>query len=132
MKQDSHSLPVKALLAFFGSFVALSLFDFYLRPIENVSLNSGFLFGLLSGNVLAVVISLALLVPLFFIAKKVTAMDYILLGLCGGSVVMNLAERIRFGGVIDYIPLFAGIRFNIADVIIVATVALIFWNKVRQ
>ncbi len=78
--------------------------------------NSGVSFGLLDGRV-SLIIWLSLLgVLLFWFVRKRSWAVWLML--CGGAA--NLADRLIWGGVIDWIKFPGGLWFNIADVCIVS------------
>jgi signal peptidase II len=95
--------------------------------ISNVR-NSGIAFGLLSGAGDALVLVLTLgalsLLVAYFAAHAAQSDLWLPVGLVVGGALGNLADRIRMGAAIDFIdpPLWPA--FNLADVAIVAGVAL--------
>lgn len=129
MKPSTHTLVKRALLFFVGSFVLTFLVDIMVTYGLDHAVNNGLVFGTLPYNIYAIFLSVIFLALLLYLAPRSTERDYTTLGLCGGAVISNVVERAIFGGVIDYAPLFAGIHFNLADIIIVVTVVLIFYRK---
>ena len=100
---------------------------FFGFKISNVR-NSGIAFGLLSGAGDALVLVLTLgalsLLVAYFAAHAQRPELWLPVGLVVGGALGNLADRIRMGAAIDFIdpPLWPA--FNLADVAIVAGVAL--------
>jgi signal peptidase II len=91
--------------------------------------NSGIAFGLLEGAGDGVVLALTLgamgLLVAYFAAHAGRPGLWLAVGLIVGGALGNLADRIRIGAAIDFIdpPLWPA--FNIADIAIVAGVALL-------
>jgi signal peptidase II len=95
--------------------------------ITNVR-NSGVAFGLLSGGaglVVAFTLGTLALVVLYFMAHAEREGLWIAVGLLCGGALGNLADRLREGSVIDFVNLPLWPAFNLADVAIVAGVALL-------
>ena len=96
--------------------------------ISNVR-NDGIAFGLLQGAadgvVLALTIGALAMLVAYFAAHATRPGLWIAVGLVVGGALGNLADRIRIGAAIDFVdpPLWPA--FNVADVAIVAGVALL-------
>lgn len=100
------------------------LFGFELSNVRN----KGVAFGLLAGGKAPVLLlTLAALALLFIYFSLHTTRPglWIAVGLVCGGAVGNLADRVRLGSVVDFLdpPLWPA--FNVADVAIVAGVALL-------
>ena len=101
------------------------IFGFKLANVRN----SGIAFGLLEGAGDGIVLVLTLgamgLLVAFFAAHASRPGLWLAVGLIVGGALGNLADRIRIGAAIDFIdpPLWPA--FNIADIAIVAGVALL-------
>ena len=91
--------------------------------------NDGIAFGLLEGAadgvVLALTIGALALVVAYFAANAARPGLWLAVGLVVGGALGNLADRIRIGAAIDFVdpPLWPA--FNVADIAIVAGVALL-------
>lgn len=98
-----------------------------------VSVNSGAAFGLLQGAgavfVFAAVVVLVLILGLY-ITRTQTAQPVALgLGLIAGGAAGNLLDRLRFGGVVDWLQLSLLPAFNLADVwLLLGAVVLLAWG----
>lgn len=96
--------------------------------------NDGVAFGLLAGGEAVVLLltlgSLALLVTYFALDPERPDL-WLAVGLLTGGALGNLADRVRTGAVIDFVDLPIWPAFNLADVAIVAGVAvliLVLWQ----
>jgi signal peptidase II len=90
--------------------------------------NSGVAFGLLSGGeglVLAFTLGTLALVLAYFALHSERAGLWLSVGLLSGGALGNLADRVRTGTVIDFIDAPFWPAFNLADVAIVAGVAML-------
>jgi signal peptidase II len=92
--------------------------------------NSGVAFGLLEdGGVLLMLFAAAALAALlvFFWANRAKPLAWLATGLLVGGAFGNAIDRIRGGGVVDFIKLPAWPAFNVADMAITfGVIALVF------
>ena len=63
----------------------------------------------------------------FFVTTSKEKIMYVLIA---ASVFSNIADRLLYDGVIDYIKLGNAIVFNLADVFILSGIVLLFSNKI--
>ena len=101
--------------------------------------NEGVTFGLLSGTpwwfltVLAVLISLWIASIMLRSHHKVEVVGC---GLILGGALGNIADRIRHGGVTDFLDFYVGNyhwpSFNLADVAVVCGVSLLIFHQIRN
>lgn len=118
----------------------------HLQPGESLALpghllyltlvrNPGAAFGILAhATPLLVALTVGVLVVVWFNRRKLAKQPLLLklgltLGLAGA--VGNLIDRLRVGYVIDFLDLRYWPVFNVADMGIVAGVALLFWILIR-
>jgi signal peptidase II len=120
-----------------------SLFEAGIFSITRVSPNTGAAFGLFQDQsfalaIVAIVGAALLLTYALFIHHRFSPLDNLLawtaLGLVLGGIVGNLIDRLRFGGVTDFISVGWWPAFNIADSSIVVGVillacSLLLWGK---
>ena len=129
-----------------------SLRQVVLLPVLNLTMvwNRGVTFGLLNGlgswgHVVLAVVALAVVVALgFWLHRAENRVVATAIGAIAGGAVGNVIDRLRFGGVVDFIHAHADTRwgdfswyvFNVADAAIVCgVVALIIdsqFSKRRQ
>jgi signal peptidase II len=111
-----------------------SLFEAGIFKIARFSPNTGAAFGLFQDQSFALAIIAIfgiafLLVYAFIIRWRFSPLDNLLgwsaLGLILGGIVGNLIDRLRFGGVTDFISIGWWPAFNIADSAVVVGVILI-------
>jgi len=104
-----------------------------------LSWNKGVTFGLLNHQntwIPYVLIACALLVVvflLFWLARAKTLTEALGLGFVMGGAIGNVADRIRYGAVVDFLDFHLGgyhwYAFNVADSAIVLGVALLFFDN---
>lgn len=98
--------------------------------------NPGSAFGLLVPFWMAIVLTLVVLVAMaWYVYRQRASLPpgrAPALGLVLGGAVGNLADRLRFGSVTDFIDLRVWPVFNLADIAITAGVALLAWQVVRR
>jgi signal peptidase II len=91
--------------------------------------NSGVSFGRLTGAGDLVLVAVAALAGVVLVVLAVGPPRYRLgLGLLLGGALGNLVDRIRFGAVVDFVDVPWWPTFNLADLAIVAGVALVVWQ----
>jgi signal peptidase II len=135
-------LKLNHILFFFLHVPILMLIDFvskrfmvYYKPhtfLLNYTENTGAIFGNFQGyNLLFVIISILVLLALFYIYKKEkqyrTSWVLMIAGIAG-----NLLDRLLYGHVVDFIDLKYWYIFNLADVFIVLGVVLLIYNMMKS
>ncbi len=119
----------------------LELRQVVLLPVLNLTMvwNRGVTFGLLNGlgawgHVILTIVALAVVVALgFWLRRAESKLMAVAIGAIAGGAVGNVIDRIRFGGVVDFIHAHADTRwgdfswyvFNVADAAIVCGVAVL-------
>lgn len=88
--------------------------------------NNGLVFSLPVGKMLALAVSIGiwLIVVVAWQRKPNPALLFIIIG--GAS---NIIDRVRYGGVIDYIFIIPFAPFNLADVMILAGIVIFFLSS---
>ncbi len=101
-------------------------------------LNTGTAFGLLAGSAgLLVPLTAALLAALaLFLTSRAAGLRLGPAGLAGAGLLLggaagNLVDRLRLGGVVDFVDLGFWPVFNLADVGVVAGALLLAWGVSR-
>jgi signal peptidase II len=91
--------------------------------------NKGAAFGLLAGRqlvfILVTILSIVLIAVYYFRTRESHPLFNLALGLAVGGAVGNLVDRLRFGGVTDFVDVRVWPVFNIADTAIVVGVVLL-------
>ena len=120
--------------------VGQSLFELGFLQIIRVPPNTGAAFGLFRGQsfaltIVSLVATAAILCYALFIYRRFPLLDNmpnrIAIGLILGGTVGNLIDRIRFGGVTDFISVGFWPAFNIADPAITVGVILFAYSLLR-
>lgn len=120
-------------LLFLSPLLLAVLFLVSLFAIKNnlSVVNDRIAFGFLGSNFAGIVISIIIIIIIafLFISKHIphTAVILIIIG-----ALSNLLDRIVFGGAIDYLPLFWGIKFNLADIFITFGFFITFFKLLEQ
>ncbi len=128
------------------SIVRLSFFHGEIRPVINGFFNlvyvrnDGAAWNLLSGQGgVLIAISLVVLLALAVYGRRVlmdSRVDQVLYGLLLGGIAGNLADRVRFGWVTDFLDFQFGSyhypAFNIADTSICIAVALYLFSNFQK
>jgi signal peptidase II len=100
-----------------------------LGPLDlTLTHNRGVAFGLADGGGVALILfsAAALLVVVGLLARDAARPGlWVAVGLLAGGALGNLADRVREGAVTDYVDILSWPPFNLADVAIVAGVALL-------
>ncbi len=98
--------------------------------------NTGSAFGLLKGlNLFFILFSIAVIVVILYNLKKIKRNEKLLqfaVGLLLGGTIGNLADRIAYGAVIDFIDFRVWPVFNVADSAVTISVVLLIillWKK---
>ena len=98
--------------------------------------NPGVAFGLFSGYSLPItLITTGIVISLLWSALKRPQRDRFLtvgLGLIFGGAIGNLIDRVRVGGVIDFLDFRVWPVFNVADTCITVGATLIAWSLLRN
>lgn len=93
--------------------------------------NKGAAFGLLAGRqfvfILVTILSIALIAIYYIRARESHPLFNLALGLEVGGAVGNLLDRMRFGGVTDFLNIRVWPVFNVADTAIVIGVVLLIF-----
>lgn len=116
-----------------------------LLPVLNLTMvwNRGVTFGLLNGlgswgHVVLAVIALAVVVALgFWLHRAENKVMAVAIGAIAGGAIGNVIDRLRFGGVVDFIHAHVDTRwgdfswyvFNVADAAIVCGVAVLIFES---
>ena len=101
-------------------------------------MNRGALFGLGQGlsHLFLLVSALVLLLICFYLPKVKTTTGLVSFGLLAGGAAGNLADRLRFGAVVDFFDFgYRGWRwpaFNVADAAITVGVGLLLLRSLRS
>jgi signal peptidase II len=107
-----------------------------LGPLElTLAHNRGIAFGLASdgGAALVVLTLVSLLVVVALFAHNPTRPGmWVAAGLLIGGALGNLADRVRVGGVTDYVDILSWPPFNLADVSITLGVAVLVLIALRE
>lgn len=93
--------------------------------------NPGAAFGILRGQTAFLILAAGAIVALLLLslrgANRLSPLMYIGLGLLLGGAIGNLADRIRFGYVTDFIAVAFWPKFNVADSAITVGLILMAW-----
>ena len=101
--------------------------------------NDGVTFGLLGGAPWWALSGLALVVTVWLtvlLVRATSRLDAAAYGLVIGGALGNVADRLRFGAVTDFLDVYVGTwhwpAFNMADVAVVGGVGLLLLSEYRQ
>ena len=101
--------------------------------------NTGVTFGLLKGTPWWVLAILATAIVVFLVISLLRATsigEAVAYGMVIGGGLGNIMDRIRFGGVTDFLDFYVGVShwptFNLADVFVVCGVGLLLFAAVRE
>jgi signal peptidase II len=98
------------------------------------TLNPGVAFGLFSsvGGVLPVLVLLIMVLWVYRTdrLRRLRNVDWVIFGLVIGGGASNGIDRFFRGGIVDFLFLGFGPRFNFADVCIVSAVVLAIWDMI--
>lgn len=125
----------KYILLFFGAIFVLETIGYFFYRSGSFYLNDKFIFGLVGGNTVAIIVSALLLIVIYWLinsntgAKEKSPMIYY--WILAAGVFSNTIERIFYGGVVDYITLPIMPTFNLADILIIFSLILIFAKSFR-
>lgn len=124
-------MKLKYFLLFLVSLAILQISDYLFYISNPYAINSKFVFGVYGDNILATVIALFLLLAIYFIIPKTKIILVLFLFLLTGTV-SNIIDRFVYGGVVDYIKIWFIPTFNLADIVIIASVILIFLKVLKK
>lgn len=99
---------------FFISFI-------HIHPVKNFGLPFGLNFG---SSINLIILIVAFVVILFYFKQKPGLVYLIFAG-----ALSNLLDRMMFGYVRDFLDLHLAFTFNIADILIIFGLILIFWQE---
>lgn len=108
--------------------VILQIIDFFIYKNLSFSLNSNFIFGLVSGNALAIAISAIILIFILIFSNKYPSFGFPLII---AGLISNIADRFFYGGTVDYLNLWFIPTFNLADTLIIVGAILIGLKIIR-
>ena len=101
--------------------------------------NNGAAFSILEGNqILLIIITILtiLFINYYLIKNKTNKFENIIYGLLLGGIYGNLIDRIINGYVIDYLDFtifgYGFAIFNLADILIVISIFLLFYNSFKK
>ena len=99
---------------------------FLMPDLNLVGVNTGLIFGISSNLIITGILSCAVLGMIFLCKGLLTKADVgfkiMILG-----IIMNISDRMIWGGVVDNIKIFNMLRFNIADVIILIGMSVVIY-----
>jgi len=96
--------------------------------------NTGAAFGLFKGNAVFLAIICVVFLAVLFLGRRKSAPDiksFVGFALLAGGALGNLADRILYGHVIDFIDFRVWPVFNVADICICSGVILVLWVEWR-
>ena len=101
--------------------------------------NTGVTFGLLQGTpwwALAIVATAVVLFLAISLVRSTAISEAVAYGMVIGGALGNILDRIRFGGVTDFLDFYIGTThwpaFNLADVFVVCGVGLLLFAPLRE
>ncbi len=102
--------------------------------VTTISLNTGISFGMFSGEVTVLVIAISTFFFLLSFFFRSYWLDHPLIyTLLFSGVTANLLDRIRFGGVRDWLVIpFSGLSNNFADYYIFLAILLTTWQMFKE
>lgn len=92
------------------------------------TLNPNFIFGLVQGNVLAIITSMIILLLMLIFSNKFLKLGLVMVV---AGLISNVADRFFYGGIIDYFKIWIIPTFNLADVLIIIGIILIVPKIIR-
>ena len=124
---------------YFLQIIPYFLFIFFLQTISLVaskfslaSINDQFIFGLVLNNVISIIISILFIVFLIFLAVLYRKLNSIWFILIVSASVSNIADRVIYGGVIDYFNFMKFFVFNLSDVIIISGISIMVIELIKE
>lgn len=106
-------------------YLLILIIDKFLKSHFTYIKNTGLIFGLEFDSLLIIFITLLLVSILYVLIKRVKFIEFEIKLIIFGCL-MNLSDRVIWGGVIDYINIFNILAINLADVIIMVGIIKIF------
>jgi signal peptidase II len=129
---DQGSKAAVQMLMRQGESIAVAPPVFYLTYI----LNPGAAFGILPNQkALFIIMGLLLVIGVLVAYRKIPSGKTVLrsgLGLVLGGALGNMADRLRYGGVVDFLDFRVWPVFNLADTAIFIGVCLMCWELLKD
>lgn len=120
----------KFIYASLALLLIAQLVGFLVQKFWQFSLNQQLFFGLAGNNSVALAIAIPVLITIFYLFdKKIIGFEAVLISV---GLISNVLDRLIYGGVIDYIPLFFIPKFNLADIFIVAGSTILAYKVIRS
>jgi lipoprotein signal peptidase len=135
MIQRQSDILYRCLLVGSTTFLLDQLSKFIAKFFVPMSINTGISFGLLSADhpLSSTLLLMALGVLVVFVIQKYWHEHPIATGLFLGGAISNITDRIRYGGVRDWMPLgIFSIRNNLADWAICIAAAMVVIALLRE
>jgi signal peptidase II len=124
-----ESKTIKKSRYIFGSvFLTIALLAIDRIFLTTATINDKFIFGLAGDNIVAIFISALILLLIFFLIIRKNPNQYFAFSLLSAGVLSNIIERIIYGGVVDYINILSIPTFNLADILIIASLVLLIFS----
>lgn len=124
-------MKLKHPILFLCSLLLLQFFDYLFYRFGLSQTNSQLFFGYFSGNYLAIILTIVLMILLYCIMPKQKIVFFAFF-LLAAAVISNVIDRLIYGGVVDYIKVWFIPVFNLADIVIVGSIILIFWQILKK
>lgn len=110
--------------------VVTEIFNWMIKNSDrSFSINSLWFFGAVGGNLFAGIIGLIVLVLAYLYVRRNFVPQVAIILFFSGAIV-NLLDRWRFGGTIDYLNLMNIPTFNLPDIYIVVGVAIFIYEAI--
>jgi len=109
---------IRIYLIFILALLLVELTHGFLLGKHSVSVNTGFIFGVIDGNFLASIVSVSLLLLLFFYVRSRNYLWIPFIMIASGGIA-NVFDRTIYGGSQDYLNLWSIPTFNVPDIVIV-------------
>ncbi len=98
----------------------------------DTTINRGISFGIGTAlpEIFTLFLVMAVTIGILVYFRDVWQKNLIISGIFWGAVASNILDRIIFGGVRDWLPMpLVGVRNNLADIVIVTTLAIIVFRE---
>ncbi len=116
----------KPLFAFLTALVIFELFSFAAVKYFDPIINQNYFFGLYGTSFWPTLLGFLILIGFYLYLRKIGLNLVVLFTVILAAAASNLIERIIYGGVVDYISIFKFNVFNLADIVIVVSMVIIF------